>query len=248
MAEVLLKVGDVGISKGTEYKDGDVVTAFNDRRISQVHVNRICHVNKFGFNIDGLRPVNTLAQYMLEKTRQYKFVRVSKKAVKRINLLKLNEDIITDVPNASGEYMHVDLFLQYKRATINHKVFGNTGKEIWYGGNTIYTEANLNTVWTEIESKTSETKANNNRWPVTNLEKKHFLALTVDDGDDTTFTELMSPITNSSNDILIKRLHYIDWQNLDLGISVQDVQDETKEVDNRAIRSYVRSVVVLDRQ
>ena len=50
--ELLLKVGSNG--PDPEYQDGDVVCAFNERRILCCHAEMICHVQKVELNSEGL--------------------------------------------------------------------------------------------------------------------------------------------------------------------------------------------------
>jgi len=179
MAELLLKIKDT-----PTYDDGDIVCAFNDRRISQVHVQHICHPTTVGFNSDGMRDHDTLVEVFLANTYQFKFERVSKTEVKRYNLLTGDVDLISDTPNADGEYMDVEMFIKRRRGHKRHLIFGSFGNEIWYGGRSDCSAEKLDTVWADIEDRTDERKADHNLWPLTNLEKCHFLGLSVDAFDD----------------------------------------------------------------
>ena len=78
MAELLLKVDD-----GSNYEDGDVLCAFNRRRIRWCHAQHLTTIRYDVFNGDGLRPVGSLAQKALELTKQYRFRRISRTEVRR---------------------------------------------------------------------------------------------------------------------------------------------------------------------
>ena len=110
--ELLLKVGSNG--PDPEYQDGDVVCAFNERRILCCHAEMICHVQKVELNSEGLNPEDCLTRWMLEQFSQFKFERVSDTEVKRTNTLTGSSDIIDSTPNNDGEYMLVDQFLANK--------------------------------------------------------------------------------------------------------------------------------------
>ena len=80
MAELALKIGD---SSG--YEDGDIVEAFNRRRIRCVHAEHICHVKDAGTTNGGLRS-DGLAREFREACCQYRFERVSKREVQRVEI------------------------------------------------------------------------------------------------------------------------------------------------------------------
>ncbi len=140
MAELALKIGGTAT-----YEDGDIVDAFNRRRIRHVHAQHICHV-KHGRS--------ELSEVYRAKTRQFLFQRVSKLEVVRTNLLTLAGEILSDKPNASGEYIDVPLFIARRLKHPRHGIFGPPGVERWYGGTTTATHAILDDVWAEIEGRT----------------------------------------------------------------------------------------------
>ena len=79
------KTGELilAIDRGSysQYEDGDIIHAMNSTRISNVHLQHICHKNKIGFNKEGLRPSDSLTRLYLEKTSEYNQSRDSKNIV-----------------------------------------------------------------------------------------------------------------------------------------------------------------------
>ena len=93
MAELAIKVGS-----GANYKDGDILCAFNSRRIRCTHAQHICHVKQAGGGIGGLRDNAHVARDWFEHTHQYRFERVSRTEIKRILLSDMSEVLINGGP------------------------------------------------------------------------------------------------------------------------------------------------------
>ena len=68
MAELALKV-----NAGANYADGDIIAAFNDRRIRCTHAQHICSVMNAGGGIGVHRDSNHVAKDFFELTHQYRF-------------------------------------------------------------------------------------------------------------------------------------------------------------------------------
>lgn len=245
MAELLLKVGTVG--PDPLYQDGDIVCAFNQKRIKHVHAQHICHIKNFGFNIFKLRAADTLAKVYHEKIYKYKFERISAREIRRTNLDTLEEEIFSNVPNSKGEYIHVKDFINHQKRSNNHKIFGTAGNEFWYGGTRTPTDSALIDIWTEIESRTAYREINFPNWPLSKTELKNFRAIKVDDFDDVEAGVLVSAETSGKDDEIVivkKRKHFVSWRTLPSLTSVSDIENKDIIIDTRDSESFTRSLTV----
>jgi len=188
MAELLLKVGDSG-----RFKDGDIILAHNDARILDVHAQHICDPRPVGFNRYGLRTKNGMVEKYLQETAVYRFERISRTEVARVNLLTGQGDIVDDNPNMHGESIFVEAFIARQTKFQNHMIFGSPGKEVWYGGRREINDGVIATVWNNIEENTKHRKADHRLWPMTEREKMVFLGVSVTDFDNARADELVAP-------------------------------------------------------
>jgi len=242
MAELILKIGSISPNPA-HYQDGDIIEAFNRRRIRQCHAEHICHVKHVPFNSDGLNPISCLTAKMFEQTALYKFIRVSNKEVKRINLITLEEEIFSDIPNSKNEYIDVPLYLSRRRKHTRHLIFGTIGNEVWYGKySRRITHIELDRVWDIIETDTPEREINYTLWPLTIAEKKCHLAISVQDFDDIKageFTKnevIQTGIDDKGNPIMEvakKRIQQVNWRELTLTRTLSDIEDRKIEIDIR---------------
>lgn len=249
MAELLLKIGTVGPDPA--YQDGDIVVAQNDRRISQVHLEHHCHVNNFGFTNDGRRPADTLAQKFREATHQYKFERISSDTVLRTDLLTLKSDELGEKDNENGEHIYVAQFIARQLNSPHHGIFGEPGKEVWYGGTVDYSKKILDDFWPLVEEELKIRKDDYSFWPFSDHELKHFLALKTDDFDDVKATDYTASIYQAPvvqgdppGPMLKKRAHLTAWKTLDLGVSIAAVESGTVKVDIRDTKSFISADIV----
>jgi len=218
MPEIVLKIGI-----GSNYEDGDIVCAFNCRRIRCVHAEQICHIKTAGFNSDGLRPLNSLPELFQKETYQYRFERVSKTEVKRINQITLEEEILSNIPNAKKEHIYLEEFLTRRKKHPTHRIFGTTGAEIWYGGRSDVSNFRLDTVWQKIEEKTELREVDYKDWPFSDAELSHFFVVPTDDFDEVQASELVSSINSEPDEegnttIIKKRKNKVGFRD-ELGLS-----------------------------
>lgn len=250
MAELIIKIGDNDGENG--YKDGDVLCAFNSRRIKACHAEMICHVKHQPFNRDGLNPVGSLAQHWFENTHKYKFERISTNEIRRTNLLTLEEDILSNTPNQAGEAMDVPSYIERQVRHERHRIFGSLGNEIWYGGKIDTSMEKIDAVWQKIEEQSPLREIDHRLWPLGNEDKKQFLALPVDDFDDATAVAYESPLMEVVSEdgklkdkVLRRRNYSVDWRPLLTQRQVQDLEDSSISVDLRGeITQKVRSQIV----
>lgn len=240
MAELAIKVGS---NLGTQaYKDGDILCAFNSRRIRCTHAQHICDYRKIGRNGGGLIVSSSVAKDFFDHTHQYKFQRISKTEIKRITLSDMSEEALSDKPNVKGEQIAVEEFIRRRKMRSDHYLFGNIGSEFWYGGRKDFSNAKMDLVWNAIETKTPLRESNHTLWPTGAQDLKVHLFLSVDDFDDSETENLVeSEIdeTDLDNPIIVKkRKRYVIWQdlfplNVPPIITEAHVTDKVRTVDVR---------------
>lgn len=251
MAELLLKTHTVGPDPLSQ--DGDIIVACSDRRIKCVHAEHICHFKNFGFDKNGLRPFS-LTQLFLEKTRQFKFVRVTPAEILKYNLRTLNPPtLVTLTPNADGDAMDVREYVKRRLQHPKHLMFGTPGHEIWYGGITYVEDADLDLVWADITERVSLHERDHRNWPWSDTEKAHFLAIKTNRLTDLETEAMVEPereqigtdeLGNPITRIKRKRKQYVHWQGLPaLGHSEANVKDPTKIIEARG-KSFNKASIV----
>ncbi len=248
MAELVLKIGSDG-----GYEDGDVVDAFNGRRICWAHAEMICGIQAAGANEEGLRPLGSLAQVFREKVCRYRFERIGETKVRRVEIATGQEETFGPTPNARGEAIDVPSFLQRRLTSPRHAIFGAPGKEVWYGGRTVRRDAGLDELWQVIEARTTTRQADCTLWPAGRWDLRGHLFVGVDDFDDATLEQLKAPLLDPQRltaegepTVIKKRKHRVDWLSA-LGLSsetIDSVRDRQTKVDGRARFAYLRADVV----
>jgi hypothetical protein len=247
MAELALKIG-----AGANYIDGDILCAFNSRRIRCVHAQHICHVKNAGGGIGALRDNAHVARDWFEHMRQYRFERVSRTEIKRILLSSMKEVLIDGTPkliDGKMQHMDVSLYIVRRLAHKRHKIFGSPGAEVWYGGRTDVSDAKLTLVWNAIETKTAFREVDFPLWPVGSQDLISHLFVTVDDFNEAEADDLVSPeldLTDPKDPIVVKkRRRYIDWKASIDSAEHTKIEDKTVSVDLRGTMTpLVRGDVV----
>ena len=231
MAELAVKVGDQGGGHSTRYRDGDVLCAFSNRRIRCTHAQHICHVRAAGFTNDGLRPNDSLAEKMLQRTRQYKIERTGVQTVVVTNLITMDEHTLSNVPDGDGRCMHVPEFVDNRLEHDRHAIFGSPGSEVWYGGRTYYENDRMTLVWNDIETHSAFREVDHMLWPAGRQDLKEHLMLPVNDMTDAEAEELVIP--ELKTDANGKPL----WEKMELQVVVDTyVGDDHPEDDDGPTR------------
>ena len=239
------------------YEDGDVIHAFNRRRIRHVHAEHICHVKHVEFNIDGLNPAGTLPDILLANTQKYKWERISQHLIRRTNLWTLGEveygSTPIEDPDKPGRMIHCHVVeaVAYLTKHPQHRVFGTAGTEHFYGGGSDGSHGNLDAVWNAIETHTANQEQDFLHWPATPAELKMVLFISVNDFDNQERVELESALvdgTDPENPVTVKkRKHNVQWRNL-RDINEGDVLNPNTAVDIRGIRKHVRQETVVAKE
>lgn len=183
MAELLIKIGD-----GANYSDGDVLCAFSDRAITCVHAQHICHHKRAKRNQSGLLVRDSLTAAFMDRVSQYRFERVSATEIERI--------LLTDGTRErfGAESIDVRLFVRRRKANPNCIMFGEDGREVWYGGRTDFSLPAIAKVWDHIESNSDNRRSDEKHrlWSMGRLDIRSHLAIrteAMDDDDAQSFTE-----------------------------------------------------------
>jgi hypothetical protein len=234
MGELLIKIGD-----GANCADGDIIAAFNRRRVRSAHAQSICHVKHE--SPTGRRTLTSLARDFREATHQYRFERIGADRVKRIEIATGTEDVF------GRESIDVGLFVRRRLRHSRHSIFGSPGSEIWYGGRQDYSHNSLDAVWSKIAEKTdlTEDRPEFCLWPMGRLDIRHFLAVRIVDFSDTEAAELVRPayrLDDDGNRVLddrgmpieiAKRNITVDWRKElldDLRVAERDALDRETPV------------------
>ena len=244
--ELIVKTIDV--PGDSSYKDGDIVQAFSNDRIHMCHAEMICSPDSSPLNtVTGLRSNDGLLMKFTEAVSKYKFVRLNTNEVKRINLIDSSEDIISNTANANGERIDIHQFLKTRLSFKNHKIFGSSGAEIWYGGSR---QHNIQDIWNDIETHTDNLMVDHSSWPLTDTEKRHFLPLNASGFKNGSISEISSDTVNTRHSPAVKTetvdgeqqvvvVAQRQWQvpywdlSTDLGININDVRNMEILLDAR---------------
>lgn len=263
--ELIVKInsnpGDVS------YKDGDVVQTFSNEQIEFSHAEMICSINNYPLDpVTGLRTNNTLLMKFLERTKAYKFERVNANDVVKTDLRTGQQTTLNMQPNENGEYIDAFSFISRRLKKQNHKIFGVSGNEIWYGEPR--SDIDIESIWNDIETFSDNLKVNHTSWPFTDLEKKHFICINTSgrkyEGDSFTRVELSgdtvyergmpafeAPVEEISEEyspvVLAKRKWFVPYWDLStqLGHSVDDLRNPEVSCDCRKLMNEREHVDIL---
>lgn len=238
------------------YQDGDIIQAFNDRRVGKCNAQLVCKARK-GTLVDGLRQSGTLFEEWLSRTRRYRFERVSRTAIERLDLSapdpETTRTLIDSTPrdiDGRQQHMHVVNFVALAMLEPRMQLFGSPGSEYWYSTTRVpATDAVVDSLWTEIEARSPVRRSDHLRYPLGAQDKRLFLPVAVDDFGDAERKVLMGRTVDADGLITAKRNLRVDWRN-DLGLTgrqKQDIDDSAIEVDLRDEATFDRGLVVRTR-
>lgn len=241
MAELVLAIKDM--KEPTSYRKYDIVDQFNNRRIGAAWADSLTKTHKSGFNSDGLRIVGGMSQLKQEIIMQYRISRVSLNEVNRVELATGKSEIISNKQNKKGEFIFVGEFLSRATKDPNHKIFGNTGSEFWYGGHTDVSHEKVDSVWSMIEVKSKLRRVEYLNAPLGVRDVKGFLSLKFKNFTDIEGKAFVAPefepdLTipdKPATRIKQKRINIVNWEE-EVGISgptIDDIKDLTKPIDLR---------------
>ena len=246
--ELLVKVGSTDSSQ-LQYQDGDIVEAYSQSQIELGHAYRLCHHKTVGLDsVSGLRPVNSLPYLFAEIVSKYKFERISQTEVRRTNYATGEIDIVGATPNANGERINVSLYISKRTSRSSHRIYGQTGSEIWFGE--LLSDVDLDAVWNVIETHSDNLRSSYQSWNYTPLEKLGFLPINCVGFRNDEVTVVSTPTVSersaelstepedesSEPQRLAKRKFFVPYWDIanQLNINVDDVRNTSKPVDARS--------------
>jgi hypothetical protein len=211
---------------------GDVICAFNRRRISACHAEMICHPVRAGVTSAGLRPNVSVSRDWMERTYQYRFTRVSATEVERLDLATMGVEVF------GPPHIDISQFLALRLAHPQHRIFGASGAEVWYGGRQDLSLTALAAVWSAIETKTPLREADHSLWPLSDVERMRFAALGVVDFDDVQRVDLERPGEDGGpGRPALARLYSVDYRAILTAAEIAAIEDPTQAVDLRTARA-----------
>ena len=154
-------------------QDGDVACAMSREQTQRVTARNICDHHKVEFLTSGLRSSDPLVIGYLEQIYKYRMSRDGDRA-QRTNLQTGVVDWIGSTPNEQGEHIYVAEFIQRRLRHVGHRIFGETGSEIWYGGGRKQPDIDWDAIWNNIETHSDYRRANFQDWEFSSLERCHF--------------------------------------------------------------------------
>lgn len=245
--ELILKIGDV--AGDAAYKDGDVVQAISMDDIKRCHAELKCHINNFPLDpYTGLRSSRPLLIKYLESIHLYKYERLNSNEIMRTNLETSETTLLSSVPNEDGEYIHAYSFISKRIKSPRHKIFGKIGNEFWYAKSRSF---DSDSIWNDIETHTDFRKEDHMFWPLSDAEKRAYLAVNCRGFRNSVFNELsgdtvcdrmcsVDRVVNEGtegeyNELIAKRRWRVPYWDLssDLSISIDDARDSSKMLDAR---------------
>lgn len=256
MAELLICVTSAA-RPAVKYRDGDVLLALNDRRILAVHAQGLARTYGRGFKSNGLRP-DGLPRSIRERVATWRYERVSEHEVLRTHLPTGVQDVLGPTPNDHGEVTRPALKLAKKLQSDKHAVFGETGREVWYGGPYRWDAVQTASAWDAIESRSALRRGHPRFASLAWADKelcKH-LALRVPDMDDELARRLTAPEIDfddrqpefdfengvGKNTVQRRRLN-LRWRDF-APVAVADALNPGKRIDPVDVRALMTPAVV----
>lgn len=251
MAELVLKVGD-----GASYEDGDVLCAFNDRRIGEVHLHHIGNPAlrpdispRAGGRKNGLIQADTIAEHLKRKTSQFMFQRVSRRAVLRTNLLTDEQVQIDRNPrliDGRMQHMFVEEFVARRMRSARHGLFGTEGREFWFGKVRSISAMDITDLWLRVEGETDLRRADHRRFPLTERERKVHLPIAFQDFDEAEAAEFVAPLMDEADatNMVAKRARKIEYDAI-YPDRIENIRDTSKVEDLRDLSQRRKSEIVV---
>ena len=97
--------------------------------------------------------------------------------VVRTNLITNQQDILSPKSNANGHRINAYEYISRRLKSPRHKIFGSSGREIWYGNSISKSDQVVDSIWNDIETHTDKLKVNHNNFPFSEIEKRNFICI-----------------------------------------------------------------------
>lgn len=257
MAELAIKIDD-----GAGYEDGDVLCAFNRRRIRCVHAEHLC-LPKVGNRLadmdgNGIMPAGHLSQDWMEATHEYRFERLSSTEAQVVRMadgetIRFESGVEFVGFDGRPQHMHIEECVRAKRRAQQFPVFGVYGREVWYGGRIDFSDKALDKMWKAIVDKAGKTDKDFPYWPAGSHDLKSHLFVSVDDFDDDEAEAMVRPVVDektAEKAMLKKRaVKATDWKAVAVAIGTTEaaVKSKTTIVDKRDAAPVKLAEVLTDK-
>lgn len=222
----------VSVEDARGYEEGDVLNVFNSASVLRVHAQHEVHPKRVARRASGAIQADTLLETYLDETKQYKFERISSTEVRRTDRFTNSIDTISATPNADGEYMNVQLYIDRRLKHDRNKVFGEEGAEYWFGGNSSITVTTMDRVWDAIETEKGIVRPST--FPFTANEMRRYAVLRVADLTPRQLNEVISSSTTDSGEFIKARARKIDFTKTNLTGAERD--SLVSDVSNKDFR------------
>jgi len=251
MAEKIIYIHKGASLPDPYFQDGDIIHAFNDRRILQCHADHICWPRVNGLKVGGFLKNQPLLEKFLAHIYEFKFMRTGMVhgkgiALRDIPLMGLSKDDEIDISKTTDVKLYV-----FRRLRAGKKpLFGTPGREVWYGGHHDLSRPCMDKIWDDIENDTSKVRSNHTKWARDNTTLYNHLSVSVSDFTDEERTEYESPVydnTDPENPIMIKmRKNKIDWKNHPSvsGGTIAKIRNRSIPIDFRGFDNWDRATIV----
>ena len=248
-SEIVIRVNPETSVNPLGYHDQDASIVYNGRDISEHHIKRILDHRSDAAarsSVTNLLVLGTHFEDFFIQTHENRFRRVGFDACERFNLRTREAKIVTSIPDTDGEFMKVSEYVNKRRRRKDHRLFGDNGSEVWYGGHQDFSNAVLNRLWGIIQGSTSERRIDNEFYPYSINEFRKNLILPFEDMTDAEKESLLESDYDDPSDLIgremtRKRKRKIVFRDLSLGVEIEDVENRSKKVDVRGRTPFTRS-------
>jgi len=235
-------------------QNGDIIYAFNNRRILQIHAYVICWPRVNGLKVGGYitgQPFAPLLEKYLAHIHPWKFIRTGMTHAKAIALRDMpDKGILKGQEVDASKTADINNYVFRRRVKGKQPLFGTNGREIWYGGRSDLSVACINKIWDDIENDTPKVRVDHMRMPLDNTTRNCHLWIPVPDFTDDerhSYEEAVHDNTDPKNLVLKKhRKRKIDWENLPRlsGDTITKIKNPDIPMDMRVFADWdVKAIV-----
>lgn len=235
MANALIKIGAVG--PNPQYQDGDVISIYNDATILFKNAEIQCGCNRFGNPAPGvLRPTGTLEELWYEGTHQWKFQRVSRTELAKINLWDGEARTIYQIPD-------LQRYLARRLRNNTHNIFGPLGGETWYQTPIDFSAVAISALWDSIEPILGLPRTDFVDMPFGRGDRRHHLLVSCEDITNDDISGLLKPDMDADETILRKRKVSVAWEDARFGLT----DKQRRDAKNKRLETDERQLVMVRR-
>lgn len=203
-----------------KWRNGDVVEALSGKRIKVMRTGDLCSIKTCPFTRDGLRESDSLARWFREHTYQWRFDVASKTEVIRTELatgFQSVEDwgmlMVEARFSDPVEIPRLEVYLNRRRAHHTPVLFGEPGKEFWYGGRQNFNH--MDRVWEQIRRLGPEREEDHESLILSeNCRRRFFCVKTEDITEDEEAVMKREDRDPETNELIYQRVNKVEWAGL----------------------------------